>query len=173
MNSKNHKARVFYTDSEFEAVFGAQTTNAIKMLSKYAEDTCRDCGGECCSRINCEFYSKQFDLCPIFEYRPAKCRLYFCDRILENEALSEAERDFLNKPAVELSDALRQGWGIGIFIEPPIKIGDKSWLTALGIEGEVGEVITSLEAGRLNAAAASGRLMDIVLLCRRNTQEPM
>ena len=74
---------------------------------------------------------------------------------------------------MELSDALRQGWGIGIFIEPPIKIGDKSWLTALGIEGEVGEVITSLEAGRLNAAAASGRLMDIVLLCRRNTQEPM
>ncbi len=105
---------------------------------------------------------------PSSTYRPAKCRLYFCERILENEALSETEREILNKPAVELSEALRRGWGLGIFIEPPVRVGDKSWLTSLGIEAEVAEVIGSLEAGDVQPDVASGRLRDIVLRCRRD-----
>ena len=169
MDSEAHRTRVFYTDAEFEAAFGAQAAKAISMLGKYARGICRDCSGECCRRIKCELYSSRFAFCPIFAYRPAKCRLYFCERILENEALSETEREILNRPAVELSEALRRGWGLGIFIEPPVRVGDKSWLTPLGIEAQVTEVITSLEADRINAAAASARLLDIVLRCRRAT----
>ncbi len=172
MDSESHRTRVFFTDAEFEAAFGAQAADAIKMLSRYAGNICRDCGGECCRRIKCELYSSRFAFCPIFAYRPAKCRLYFCEKILENEALSETEREILNKPAVELSEALRRGWGLGIFIEPPIRIGDKSWLTSLDIEAQVAEVIASLEADEIDAAAASARLLDIVLGCRRDTQEP-
>lgn len=169
MNSENRKTKAFYTDAEFEAVFGAQATQATRMLSKHAATVCRDCGGECCRRIRCEFYSDRFSTCPIFEYRPAKCRLYFCERILENEALSERERDILNQPAKELSDALRQGWGIGIFIEPPVKVGDKSWLTSLGIESQVTAIISSLENGRIEPISAQSRLLDIVLRCRHDT----
>jgi hypothetical protein len=109
MNSENPKARVFLTDSEFDAAFGAQAADATRMLSKHAATICRDCGGECCRRISCEFYSDRFSTCPIFEYRPAKCRLYFCERILENEALSKREREILDQPARELSDALKRG----------------------------------------------------------------
>ncbi len=167
MNSENRKTKIFYTDSEFEAAFGAQAAEATCMLTKYAATVCRDCGGECCRRIKCEFYSNRFSTCPIFEYRPAKCRLYFCERILENKALTERERDMLNKPAVELSEALRRGWGIGIFIEPPVRVGDKSWLTSLGIEAGVAKVIRSLEATNIDAESARAVLLDIILRCRR------
>jgi len=170
MDSENPKPRVFLTDSEFEVAFGAQAAKATRMLSRHAATVCRDCGGECCRRIKCEFYSDRFSTCPIFEYRPAKCRLYFCERILENETLSERERQVLNQPAVELSEALRRGWGIGIFIEPPVKVGDKSWLTSLGIDAEVAEVIGSLENGRTDTESASTGLLDVVLRCRHDIQ---
>ena len=168
MNSENPKARVFLTDGEFETAFGAQAAEATRMLTRYAATVCRDCGGECCRRIRCEFYSDRFSTCPIFEYRPAKCRLYFCERVLENEALSKREREILDQPARELSDALKRGWGIGIFIEPPIRVGDKSWLTTLGIEAQANEITDSLKTGRLDADLAPGRLLDIVLRCRHD-----
>lgn len=169
MNSENPKPRVFLTDGEFEAAFGAQAAEATRMLSGHAAVVCRECGGECCRRIKCEFYSVLFGSCPIFEYRPAKCRLYFCERILENEALSKRERDILNQPAMELSDALKRGWGIGIFIEPPVRVGDDSWLTGLGIEAQVTEILSSLDKGRIGTDAARTGLLDIVRRCRRDT----
>ena len=168
MSTKGQRPRVFYTDAEFEAAFGAQATAAVKMLSKHAEAICRECGGECCHRIKCEFYSDHFPACPIFEYRPAKCRLYFCERILENEALSEREREILNKPAVELSEALKNGWGPGIFIEPPVRVGDKSWLTGLGIDTEVDAVINLLGKGAIDPESARSVLLGLVLRCRRD-----
>jgi hypothetical protein len=163
------KTHVFLTDAEYEAAFGPQAAEATRMLSQHATTVCRDCGGECCRRIKCEFHSDRFSTCPIFEYRPAKCRLYFCEKILENEALSERERHILNQPARELSDALKRGWGIGIFIEPPVRVGDKSWLTGLGIEVQVTEIIDSLETGTLGADSARDGFLYIVRRCRRGT----
>ena len=168
MSSENKKPQVFLTDSEFEAAFGAQATEAVEMLSKHAEGICRECGGECCRRIKCEFHSDRFPTCPIFDYRPAKCRLYFCERILENEALSKEEREILNKPAVELSEALRRGWGLGIFIEPPVKVGNRSWLTQLGIDTEVDAVVNLLGKGAIDAESARSVLLGVVLQCRRD-----
>ena len=168
MSSENKRPKVFLTDSEFEDAFGAQAAEAVEMLSKYAEGICRECGGECCRRIKCEFYSDRFPTCSIFEYRPAKCRLYFCERILENEALSKEEREILNKPAVELSEALRRGWGLGIFIEPPVRVGEKSWLTGLGIDTEVAAAVDLLEKGAIDAESARSVLLGVVLRCRRD-----
>jgi len=167
MSSEDRRTPAFYTDTEFEAAFGAQAAEATRLLARHAAAVCRECGGECCRRIKCEFYSDRFPACPIFEYRPAKCRLYFCERILENESLSKTERDILNQPAVELSEALRRGWGLGIFIEPPVRIGEKSWLTSLGIEAEVTGITQSLDAGTIGTDSARAGLLDIVLRCRR------
>jgi hypothetical protein len=153
MSSENKKPQVFLTDSEFEAAFGAQAAEAMRLLARHAAAVCRECGGECCHRI---------------EYRPAKCRLYFCERILENEALSEREREILNKPAVELSEALKKGWGLGIFIEPPVRVGDKSWLTGLGIDTEVDAVINLLGKGAIDPESARSVLLGLVLRCRRD-----
>jgi hypothetical protein len=168
MSSENKKPQVFLTDSEFEAAFGAQAAEATRLLARHAAAVCRECGGECCHRIKCEFYSDHFPACPIFEYRPAKCRLYFCERILENEALSEREREILNKPAVELSEALKKGCGLGIFIEPPVRVGDKSWLTGLGIDTEVDAVINLLGKGAIDPESARSVLLGLVLRCRRD-----
>ena len=167
MSTEGHRPQVFLKDAEFEASFGAQAAEAVKMLSKFAEGICRECGGECCRRITCEFHSDRFPTCPIFEYRPAKCRLYFCERILENDALSDTEREMLNRPARELSEALKNGWGLGIFIEPPVKVGDKSWLTELGIDTEVAAVVDLLGKGAIDADSARSVLLGLVLRCRR------
>jgi hypothetical protein len=167
MNMVNSRTRVFYTDAEFEAAFGAQAAEATRLLARHAAPVCRECGGECCRRIKCEFYSNRFSNCPIFGYRPAKCRLYFCERILESEALSEEERDILNRPAVELSDILKKGWGLGIFIEPPVRVGDKSWLAELGIDTEVQAVVDLLGKGAIDAESARSVLLGLVLRCRR------
>ena len=70
---------------------------------------------------------------------------------------------------MELSEALRRGWGIGIFIEPPVRVGDNSWLTGLGIEVQVTEIIDSLETGTLGADSARAGLLCIVRWCRRDT----
>ncbi|MDM8000569.1 MAG: hypothetical protein QUS33_11390 [Dehalococcoidia bacterium] len=167
MKPESQKPRVFYNDAEFEAAFGAEASQAVNMLSRYAEGICRDCGGECCRRIRCEFYSRHFGTCPIFEYRPAKCRLYFCEKVLENEALSATEREMLSRPAVELSERLRKGWGLGVFIEPPVRIGEKSWLAGLGIDTEVAASIDLLEKGAIDAESARSVLLGLVLRCRR------
>ena len=168
MSSENKRPKVFLSDSEFEDAFGAQAAEAVEMLSKYAEGICRECGGDCCRRIKCEFYSDRFPTCPIFEYRPAKCRLYFCEKVLENEALSEMERQMLSQPAVELSETLKKGWGLGIFIEPPVRVGDKSWLTGLGIDTEVAAAVDLLEKGAIDTEAVRSVLLGLVLRCRRD-----
>ena len=155
-------ASVFLTDEEFEALFGADIVGAIRMLGKYAGSICRQCSGECCRTIRCEFYSQHFDGCPIHAYRPAKCRLYYCDRILENESLTEAERNQLNRPAVEVSKRLRQNWGLRIFIEPPLTVGNVSWLGQLGLQTEVNIVMQQLSNGRIGAELAATGLRTIV-----------
>lgn len=139
------------------------------MLDKYAVTICRNCGGECCHRIGCQFYSRRFATCPIFRYRPAKCRLYFCDKVLDNGALSKEEREVLNRPVIELSKILKRNWGVGIFIEPPVKVGGRDWLSGLGIESRVTEVIKWLEAGRISPKSAQFRLLGIVRDCIRGT----
>lgn len=168
MSTESQRPQVFCTDAEFADAFGALAAAAVRMLGKHAEGICRDCGGECCRRIKCEFHSDRFAACPIFEYRPAKCRLYFCEKVLENEALSATEREMLNQPAAELSEALKKGWGLGIFIEPPVRVGEKSWLTGLGIDTEVSAAVDLLEKGAIDAEAARSVLIGLVLRCRRN-----
>ena len=158
----NAARHTFLTDNEFETLFGAQAAEATRMLGKYAAEICSICHGQCCRRIGCEFYSDRFDACPIYEYRPAKCRLYHCEKILENELLTEEERELLNRPAKELSESLKQGWGLGIFIEPPIKVGQKSWLTSLGIEDQVARIIQSLGDDQIGPSSARTRLRRLV-----------
>lgn len=155
-------AGVFLTDEEFEALFGADIAGAVQMLGKYARDMCRECAGECCRRIRCEFYSERFDGCPIHAYRPAKCRLYYCDRILGNESLTQAERNLLNRPAIEVSRHLQRNWGVQIFIEPPLTVGNVSWLGQLGLKTEVDTIMKRLTAGKTGPESASAGLRALV-----------
>jgi hypothetical protein len=170
MTSQHTPKRIFLTDGEFELLFGAQIAEATRMLGRHAAGICQSCAGECCRRIECEFYSDRFDNCPIHEYRPVKCRFYYCEKILENELLSDEARWLLNRPARELSERLRDSQGLAIFIEPPVRIGGQSWLALLGIEGEVAEIVTSVNNGRLAPSTARARLVRLVEQCRN--QQP-
>jgi len=166
MTSPNTSKRVFPTDGEFEALFGAQIAEATKMLGRYAAGICQSCGGECCRRIECEFYSDRFENCPVHEYRPVKCRFYYCEKILENELLSDEARWLLNRPARELSERLRDDQGLHIFIEPPVRIGGRSWLTEFGMEAEVAGIVGTVNSGMITPDAGRSRLTGLVQRCR-------
>jgi len=165
----------FVTDSEFEALFGPQVVAATAILSRYAEKICRACGGECCHRIGCEFYSVGFGFCPIYEYRPAKCRVCYCEKVLENdpsqrEGLTREERELLSKPAENLSEVLRHLWGVKLFLEPPLSLGEpfqgKGWLAGLGVEDEVRQIVQAFEKAEIEGGPAIAALVGLVQQCR-------
>ena len=147
------------TDKEFETIFGEDIAGAARILDQYANRVCQTCGGECCRRIGCEFYSPRFKACPIHEFRPAKCRLYFCDRVLENDSLTAEEREMISAPVKDLSAVLRQVWGLSIFLEPPVKVGEKSWLALLGVEDRVKLIVQAFENGDMDCEDTLGSRM--------------
>jgi hypothetical protein len=95
-----------------------------------------------------------------------KCRFYYCEKILENELLSDEARWLLNRPALELSDRLRDDQGLRIFIEPPVRIGGRSWLARFGIEDEVAGIVGAASTGTLSPEAGKARLTGLVRRCR-------
>jgi len=160
------KRNAFPTDDEFEGLFGAQVVEATSILDRYAEKICHACGGECCARVRCEFHSDRLDACPIHEYRPAKCRLHYCDKVLENELLTGDERQLLNKPAENVSEILRHVWEMKIFLEPPVRVGGESWLAPLGIGDEVHHIVQALAKGKVDGSTAKSRLLGVIQGCR-------
>ncbi|MDI6806245.1 MAG: hypothetical protein QMD14_00305 [Candidatus Aenigmarchaeota archaeon] len=170
MNSENLRKYIFLTDNEFEVLFGAEVIKATKILDKYAEQMCKDCGGECCKRIGCGFYSAQFDSCPIYEYRPAKCRLYYCEKIIENKLLSQEKRELLYKSVKNLSEILEYSWGLEIFFEPPIKLDQKDWLSTLGIEKDIRKIVQASENRDIDYGTAKKLLKNLVQQCRERIE---
>jgi len=160
------RRQVFITDQEFESVFGRQVAEAVALLDRHADAVCAACRGECCRRIGCGFYSPAFRSCPIFEFRPAKCRLYYCEKVLDNERLTEQERQLLSQPARELSRIVEYSYGLEVLLKPPIRIGEADWLAALGIDAETRATVQALETGAIDSRLAEARLKDVVKRCR-------
>ena len=156
----------FITDDEFEALLGVQVVEATRMLRRYAENVCRACGRECCETVGCGFYSGKFGSCPIYEYRPAKCRLYYCEKILGNEFLSQEERRLIDQPVENLLEVLRYAWGTGPPLEAPATAAEKSWLSSLGIEEEVNKTVQAFENDEMEHSLAKARLVGLVQQCR-------
>lgn len=166
MNSEKPGRYAFLTDTEFEVLHAAHVVEAISLLGRYASSLCKDCGGECCHKVGCGFFSRRFNACPIYEYRPAICRLYHCERILESESLEERARELLDKPVARLSEFLRNGKSFEALVEPQARVGPRSWLALLGIEEEVISIVGAFEAGHITSSLAGTRLKDLVLRCR-------
>jgi hypothetical protein len=166
MDSEELQREVFITDDEFETLFGPQVAQAVSVLDKYADEVCAACGGECCQRIRCGFFSAAFGSCPIHGFRPAKCRLYYCDRVLDNPLLSEQERQLLGQPARDVSRIVEYNYGLEVLLSPPIRIGEKDWLAALGIEAEVQSILRALENGGTDGGPARADLMNLIQRCR-------
>ena len=142
------------TDKEFETIFGEDIAGAARILDQYANRVCQTCGGECCRRIGCEFYSPRFKACPIYEFRPAKCRLYYCSKIA-----SEGEDP---ETAGELTEVIRDSLTQALFLDAPAIILVYDWIRDMGIEEEVRQTIQALENESMDCAEAQSRLKNLV-----------
>lgn len=156
----------FPTEEEFRACFTPMVMAAVEALQRCAVDRCAACAGACCHEIGCGFRSPRFGSCPIFEYRPIACRLYYCRRILEDERLTAADKALLERPVSGLADFVRDEQAFRLPFEPQAVVGEQGWLALLGIEKEVREVVERVEEGACSTDAARGLLLSIVRRCR-------
>jgi hypothetical protein len=70
------------TDSEMYELYGEEVSAAVAEMDHINQEErfCPDCQSRCCPVCGCELYAPQFDQCPIYNFRPALCRLHFCHR---------------------------------------------------------------------------------------------
>lgn len=167
MSPADLKKLVFISAGEFASLLGPRALEAIGILDRVASTVCPACGGECCRRIGCGFYSPLFGSCPISDYRPAKCRLYFCERVLESPLVGPEEGRILDEPARDLSRYLEYSYGLELFFSPPIRIGEADWLETLGLQEAVGRIVCELNKGYVDPSIARSRLRDLVHTFRR------
>lgn len=139
--------KVFLTDGEFESVAGEDITKVIHALHNHecARRTCEVCGGGCCKNIGCGFYSGMFEFCPIYEFRPAKCRFFFCPQILECNSLDQTIRELLDKRVKKLSDIAQPGLIEAIFADAIRGYGQKLSLTGLEVEEQARHIVEAME----------------------------
>lgn len=165
------KQNMFLTNSEFEEIVGEKVIEAIDILSRHVGEACASCNGQCCKNIGCGFYSSKLSRCPIFQYRPAKCRFYFCRDILESESLSLQEREVLDTCVRDVSEIIKSEFLGLIFSDPPIRLGQKRWLTSLELEEKAYSIIEALERGDLESHCAQEKLITLVEAYRNNPSQ--
>ena len=149
---RNKSGSPFLSDQDFEEFFGSDIARVARILGQYADAVCPQCGGKCCRFIRCRFYSPEFGCCPIHEYRPAKCRLYFCSEITSQNA----------EAALLLSRLIMDGYGLGIFLTFPAEIRGCDWLASSGIKEAVNNTMHALEKGDIDSETARGLLIGLV-----------
>jgi hypothetical protein len=79
----------FLSDAEIVLLYGPEVNSAIMTLDFYNQQQhiCGTCQYHCCRRVKCEFYDPAFTCCPVEPYRPALCRLHYCDRFCADYGL--------------------------------------------------------------------------------------
>lgn len=162
---------VFLTDSEFESILERDIIKALRALTN-REDTqqaCAACHGKCCEDIGCGFYSTKFDCCPIFEYRPAKCRLFFCSQVIEHESLDGETRELLDMQVQKLSDIVKPGSAGAVFGDAPASDGNERSLTGLEVETEAKGVVEAMERELVDSDMAREQLRALVAQYRSST----
>ena len=162
---------VFLTDSEFERIIERDIVKALRALTfhEVTQQACAACHGKCCEDIGCGFYSTRFDCCPIFEYRPAKCRLFFCSQVLEHESLDEETRELLDMQVQKLSEIIKSGFTDAVFGDAPSSKGCEASLTGLEVEMEAKRVVEAMESGLVDSNTARDRLRSLVAKYRSST----
>lgn len=156
-------AKIFLTDEEFEALFGAEIAGLIRDIDELSKQKCLECRGKCCQEVGCRVYSDKFASCPVYEIRPSVCRYHFCRQILDGAPLNNDQKELLQKPAKEFfhGDGEQLARMFPLFPTFPL---DSDGLASLGIRGDVEYIMTSFEEGKLDEELARSLLISI---CRR------
>ena len=119
------------TDAEMNGLFGEEVAALLAELNRYnrEEQVCQNCENRCCQAISCEFYVPEFDQCPIYDFRPAVCRLHFCHRfhIADNSVMKDLADIFFDS----LVAADRHGSNrVRLFDSPPLAICSPDFIAA-------------------------------------------
>ncbi|HSW57000.1 MAG TPA: hypothetical protein VLH15_01200 [Dehalococcoidales bacterium] len=80
-NFKKIRHLPFVADNEVEVLFGSQVAETLTELDEYnrLQEICLRCSSRCCQRIKCELYDARFSACPVVNWRPALCRMHYCE----------------------------------------------------------------------------------------------
>ncbi len=144
----------FLRNDEFASIFGPEVVRDVNLLEQYASSACPSCRGKCCQMIGCELYSPYLDFCPIYEYRPLKCRLFFCSRVTADEgSLRIAEH---------MSNIILNRFGPGIIFDSPPAVLDEQQLQQ-GMGEKAKSIIQKLEREEIAPDRAKELLLNLIL----------
>ena len=109
------------SDDDMLLVWGEDIAESIAELSRFnqQESICQSCKKSCCPLVHCELYFAGFSECPIFPFRPAICRMHFCERF----AVSDISfvREFADIYLNSLLEAKLNGSkNVDLFDSPPL-----------------------------------------------------
>jgi len=152
------------TDQEMKSLFGDEIELVLAELDRLNREKqiCLNCNRNCCQEYGCEFYAPQLGWCPVFDIRPAICRLHFCERFqptagLMIKELSEIYLDSLTIAAKIGSTKL------GFFDVPPFISSAPQLIGAIiplvqavrdgNLDPEIGQQQIRLEAKRYHGAS--------------------
>jgi hypothetical protein len=147
VESLNHLP--FVRDEDMVQLYGEEVAESLVELTHYNNraKTCQECSDKCCRLVNCELYHPVFSQCPIFPFRPAICRMHFCEKFPVGDIsfIREFADIFLNG----LIEARRRGSEKALLFDcPPLS------KQVPGIVAAVLPWMNAVKEGQLNEASA-------------------
>ena len=101
-------------------LFGDEVELALLELDRLNREKqiCLHCDRNCCQKYSCEFYAPQLGWCPIFDLRPAVCRLHFCERFQPTAGLIVKELSEIYLDSLTIAAKIGST-KVGLFDIPP------------------------------------------------------
>jgi hypothetical protein len=148
-NVEELKRLPLVTDEDKLLIWGEEVIESIAELSRFNQEdkVCQRCAQSCCPLVHCELYFPGFSRCPIFPYRPAICRMHFCQGFAVNDLsfIREFADIYLNSL---LEAKLNGSRKVDLFDSPPLGKYAPQLVSAAA------PAIKAFQEGRLDEAAA-------------------
>jgi hypothetical protein len=137
------------SDEDMALIYGDEVMESIAVLSRYnsQEKACVKCAKKCCPLVRCELYDAGFSQCPILPFRPAICRMHYCDKFAVGDAsfVKEFADIYLNA----LLEAKIQGSRkVDLFDSPPLN------KFAPELVADISPLLNAFKDGTLDEASA-------------------
>lgn len=108
------------TDADMLQVYGTEVMESSAEMVKLNHEAgiCSKCTKRCCPLVRCELYDASFSQCPVYDYRPAICRMHFCDKFsLEDSSFVKEYADIYINSLLEAK--LEGSLKVDLFDSPP------------------------------------------------------
>jgi len=139
----------FLTDADMLMIYGEEVMEASAEMDRINRENgiCTRCTKRCCPLVHCELYDTGFSRCPVYIYRPAICRMHFCDKFAVGD--SSFVREFADIYINALLEAKLEGsLKVDLFDSPPLSRFAPDFLAA------VTPCLNAFRAGNLSETEA-------------------